>query len=815
MSSSLHATLSRQLLFVAATGLVLGVGGAASAADGAGGGGDAAEHLVEVTGRQAKALAADTGLAAMPYSLQDTPQAVTLIPEEQLRQQNVATLDQALRNVPGITVAIGEGGTLNGDQFKIRGQNAQDDIYVDGLRDFGVYTRDSYDISEIQVLKGPSGAMFGRGSVGGVINSISKTPALDQHAEVYGSVGAGDYYRATADINHQFGEHAAIRVNLMANSNKVVDRDIVGSDRWGVAASAGFGLQTDTSLVLNYLHQHDNRTPDYGITIVQRPGDLVALPATENGVPRQTFLGYTSDEDRTTADVLTAKFRKTFKDNLVLTSDSRLGYYRRYFQYTPVDRCDATAATNYCAVKLFGSDPHSAIAGFGGGGPYDQNAWGAQNITALRAKFDLGPFRNDLIFGWDLSYQSNDKTFYAYRLPPGFAYVLGAGTIAKSNIGRLLFDPDHNPPPGYVPYIPSMGDLMNSSATPTTVLSSNGISNDYGAFVTDRLWLNDQWSVIGSLRYDRYLSDYTTTTVAGVVTPLSANSNLVNPRASLVYEPSGSQTVYVSWGRSANPVGTSVVGAATAIAVTAKDLQPETSETWEAGAKMGFLDNRLAVTASLFDVKKNNAVQTDPATGLVEAQSGERQEIRGVELGLIGRITPAWTINLNYTYLDAEIKESYLNCSVAPGTLPPNNPTGVVCPAGASAATATPNTFALGRQVTFTPKHAASLWTTYDLADVMPGLTIGGGVTYQSKLYLSYAMASASYATPGAVVPFKLAQAPSNLQLDGFIGYSHGRYSIALNAYNLTDRLNYSQVFANRAVPAQGRSFVLTVGAAF
>ena len=114
----------------------------------------------------------------MPTTLQDTPQVVNVIPEQQLKQQKIVTLEQALRNVPGITVAIGEGGTLSGDQFKIRGFDSKDDVYIDGLRDFGAYTRDSFNYEEVQVLKGPSGAMFGRGTTGGAINTVSKRPRL-------------------------------------------------------------------------------------------------------------------------------------------------------------------------------------------------------------------------------------------------------------------------------------------------------------------------------------------------------------------------------------------------------------------------------------------------------------------------------------------------------------------------------------------------------------------------------------------------------------------------------------------------------------
>src|SRR3569832_469403 len=98
-----------------------------------------------------------TGLNVLPTTVQDTPQAINVIGQEQMRQQGVTSLEQALRNVPGITVSIGEGGTLAGDQFKIRGFDAKDDVYLDGLRDFGAYTRDSFNYEEAQVLKGPSG----------------------------------------------------------------------------------------------------------------------------------------------------------------------------------------------------------------------------------------------------------------------------------------------------------------------------------------------------------------------------------------------------------------------------------------------------------------------------------------------------------------------------------------------------------------------------------------------------------------------------------------------------------------------------------
>ena len=154
----------------------------------------------------------------------------------------------------------------------IRGFDAKDDVYVDGLKDFGAYTRDSFNYDEVQVLKGPSGALFGRGTTGGVVNTQSKTPRRESRYSATGYLGNGDYYRGLVDLNHAITDNAAVRLNVMANATGVVDRDFIKSKRWGVAPSVAFGLDSDTRFTVSYLHQHDRRIPDYGIVVTQRPG---------------------------------------------------------------------------------------------------------------------------------------------------------------------------------------------------------------------------------------------------------------------------------------------------------------------------------------------------------------------------------------------------------------------------------------------------------------------------------------------------------------------------------------------------------------
>jgi catecholate siderophore receptor len=763
-------------------------------------------------------LGNDTGLATLPGTVQDTPQAIIVIPQQQLKEQGVTSLEQALRNVPGITVAIGEGGTLNGDQFKIRGFDAKDDVYVDGLRDFGVYTRDSFSFQEVQVLKGPSGTMFGRGSTGGVINTISKTPFLGEFFSADAYVGNGPYYRGLVDVNTQIGETTAVRINLMGNANHVVGRDLVKSDRWGFDGAIAFGLGTGTKLTLNYLHQDDNRIPDYGIPVAQAPGSLIAQPVSQYRVPRSSMLGYFTDTDETHADVFTERLSHKAAPWLTLTSDTRAGFYSRYFQYTTIDRCDASLATAFCASRLFGADPQTAYGGIGGSGPYSMRAWGLQNISTARADFDLGMFRTEMIAGIDVSYQSNKKSFYYYTLPPTsqFTYLLGNGTASRANIGRNLFAPDHNPPANYAAFPYNSAGLactgvnpcvLNGLVTTATATSSgrtDGDATDLGVFLTDRLWFTDEWSVIGGLRFDRYNSEFNNFLINGTAAQLKSDSNLVSPRASLVYEPDTTKTFYFTWGRAARPQGASVVGDATAIALTTKDLEPEITNSYELGAKYGFFDGRLAVTGSLFSEEKNNATQTDPGMGFLQAQSGEKQKVQGFELGLTGKVFDALSLSAGWSHLDSKTEESFANCA----TLTAASITGVACPAGVAVGTPVPNLAIIGRQVIFVPKDAGSFWASYDAMQFVPGLSFGGGVTYQSKMPVR----DNALSPAGAPALASIAEIPDTISLDAFIAYEFGAYRVSLNGYNLTDRLNYVQAFGNRGVPAPGRTVIVSVG---
>jgi catecholate siderophore receptor len=242
---------------------------------------------VDVQDQRSRYISNNLGLARLPQPVRDIPQSITIVPQEMMQEQAVTTFRDALRNVTGISLAAGEGGGAQGDNLTLRGFSARNDYFLDGIRDQGSYTRDVFNIEAIEVLKGPSAVLFGRGSTGGAINQVSKTPRLEPLYTASVSVGTGQLLRGTADINQPLSKTVALRVNLLAHDSETVDRNEAHAQRFGLAPSITFGLGTPTQLTLSYLVQTEDNIPDYGIPY------LFGQPAP---VDRSNFYGL-ADED--------------------------------------------------------------------------------------------------------------------------------------------------------------------------------------------------------------------------------------------------------------------------------------------------------------------------------------------------------------------------------------------------------------------------------------------------------------------------------------------------------------------------------------
>jgi catecholate siderophore receptor len=205
-------------------------------------------------------------VASQKYTelIRDTPQTISVVSQKTLEQQGVNTLRDALRNVAGISLAAGEAGA-QGDNLTIRGFSARNDIFLDGMRDFGSYYRDPFNYESIDVFEGPTSATFGRGSTGGVVNQESKTPQAARFISGSLQFGSDLTRRITADVNQPLGQNTAFRLNVMGHDSQVAGRNVAENRRFGVAPSLAFGLGTTTRLTLGYYHQQADDNPDYGV----------------------------------------------------------------------------------------------------------------------------------------------------------------------------------------------------------------------------------------------------------------------------------------------------------------------------------------------------------------------------------------------------------------------------------------------------------------------------------------------------------------------------------------------------------------------
>ncbi len=187
--------------------------------------------------------------------LRNLPQTVSVVPRAMIEQQGATTLSEVLRNVPGLTIAAGEGGVPAGDNLTLRGFSARNDVFVDGVRDLGPQSRDPFNLEQVEVIKGPQSAFTGRGSTGGSINLVSKLPDLNCYIGASMSLGNASMQRFTADVNLPlarlgFGERTAFRMNLLAHDAGVSGRDVVENERRGLAPSLLFGSGTPSRLTL-------------------------------------------------------------------------------------------------------------------------------------------------------------------------------------------------------------------------------------------------------------------------------------------------------------------------------------------------------------------------------------------------------------------------------------------------------------------------------------------------------------------------------------------------------------------------------------
>jgi catecholate siderophore receptor len=545
----------------------------------------------------------------LPTSIAETPQSITVVPRELMQEQAVSSVREALRNVTGISLAAGEGG-FSGDNLTLRGFSARGDFFIDGIRDAGQYSRDPFFMDSIQVLKGPSSIMFGRGSTGGVINQTTRLARAGNFGDMTISAYSSGGVRATGDINLQAGD-VAIRSQFMGSRIDVAGRDHVYQSRYGVAPSITIGLNSPTTLTLSYLHQEEENVPDYGIPY--RNG----VPL---NVPRNTFYGVSGqDRERTVTDVFTARAQHVFNDAVTLRNTFRMGSYSRELNATAPRIATTTstggvynALTTPLSQVLIRREPQVRSG-------YDSII---VNQTEALLNLQTGPISHRALVGIEVGRESSEVVRYAF----------GTATNGRPNASALN--------PNYyadAPFIRTTGSDIRT------------VANTLALYFVDQIRLHEMVELQLGARWDRFEADYRNR-AAVTNNRFARTDEAATWRAALVFQPTPRIRTYFAAGTSFNPSAESLT-----LAANNAQLGPESNITYELGGSWEAIDG-LRLTGALFRIEKTNARTSDPSGNLQVLDGVVR--VDGVEIGVQGRPLPNWNVYAGYTYLNSEIIRS-------------------------------------------------------------------------------------------------------------------------------------------------------------
>ncbi|MDP8566697.1 TonB-dependent receptor [Methylophilus aquaticus] len=529
---------------------------------------------------------------------QDVPQAVTTLTRELLHDQQVGSLREALRNVVGLSVNAAEGGRA-GDNFNLRGFYTFGDIYLDNMRDTAQYNRETFNLEQVDVLRGSAAMLFGRGQAGGVINQVTKMAELQDKNTLTGSLGNYDYHQVTGDFNKKLTETSAIRVNVMDRHEETYRKnpttgDRPEFDRQGIAISFGAGIGTENEFFLNHVYTQTRDVPDFGIRFFnKRPQSNTA-----NGASDKTFWGASNNFDDSDTRITTGIFTHKFDDNTQLRTQLRhASYQRAYWAKLP----PGNTATP--ALPTVNSSVGSNQARY-----LDYETINLQ--SDFSTKLELAGMKHSLLTG--IEYLNENS----YR-----ANLVDLDSSSGFNFKRHTYD----------------------RSNPTKYDADN-----YAVYVQDSVEFIPNWTALAGIRRDEMKANYS----AATSPKLDFGEN--SYRTGLSWQPNSDRHYYVTFSDSFSPT-------ADLYQFTTVRQPAERARTLELGSKWLFMDGDLAVRTALFTTTKDWERNTDLSTAANNPILTKRRRTNGVEFEVTGKVTDRWDVFAGVAFLDARIINPAVN----------------------------------------------------------------------------------------------------------------------------------------------------------
>jgi catecholate siderophore receptor len=558
-----------------------------------------------------------------PEPMLNTPKTITVLSKEVLEDKNATTLKEIGRSTAGVTLGSGEGGNAFGDRFFIRGFDARNDVFIDGIRDPAVSIRENFFTEQIEILRGPASSYAGRGTAGGAINIVTKQAGDTNFKRMDTEFGTDRTKRVTIDVNQVIDPTFSVRTGGMFQDANVAGRDYVTDNRWGSFISTKYTPTSDIKITTNYVHTDLSGLPDFGVPYYKKGN----VPVTSAGIPRGNWYGFLNRDFQTARqDFGTGTIE--YKVNEAITLSSKVRGEHSLLNYIgTLPQNPNTTSPN----PLLWTTTASAQSRL-----QNVDVWANQNEATF--KLDTGGVKHTAVFGVEYANENISIDRYA-----GLASELAGSAFTSTGAvtGVNLYSPQYT-------NIPFGSPSLTGNPTRYGVNTSS-------VYVMDTANWQDTIIVNGGIRYDGYNMSSSTNSPKY----LKMNADLVNYNVGLVYKPTSIGSVYAAYATSANPFGSELDATGTDYggvpANTAILLGPERNKAAELGTKWELADRHLLVSAALFQTTKDNARETN-AAGLLTSNAAYR--IQGIDIEAEGKITDRWSIFGGIVLMQSRVTQS-------------------------------------------------------------------------------------------------------------------------------------------------------------
>jgi len=728
-----------------------------------------------------------------PEPLLNTPKTVTVLSREVLEDKNATTLKQAVLSTAGVTLGTGEGGNAFGDRFFIRGFDARNDVFIDGVRDPGVSVRENFFTEQVEILRGPASSFAGRGTAGGAINIVTKQATTDKSFyDMDTTFGTDQTKRVVLDVNQVISPTLAVRAGGLFQDANVAGRDYVTDNRNGGFVAATWTPVDAVKVTADYVHTNLFGIPDFGVPYY-RPGatgsgsqqftSTVGGPFPDFGVNRNNFYGLVyRDFFNTGQDFGTINAEVHVTPDLTLSDKVRVSRSVNNYLGT---LAEAAITTNpNPALWTVSANPQSRY----------QVTDVLANQSEATYKFNDGVgFSHTALAGVEVSRETSSIDSYTGLS----SEALPGGTTTGSIAGVNVFNPQDT--------------FLATGLNPVLTGRPTNIAIDTASgYILDSANYHDLLILNGGIRYDDYnihTSGYGTGGLSSVFGQQAAEFGMPNFNLGLTLKPRPNGSVYVAYATSSNPVGAEFDGTSTAygglanvVAGNANQIfGPEQNKAIELGTKWELFDRHLLLTAALFQTTKDNAREAFNVTSTANQTAscpyigttvsciiaGASYYVRGLDLGVGGKITDKWSVFGGLVLMQSQVTQSNVPHANIPQPLL--------------------YTSNVGLPLANVAHQSFSMLSKYQLNDTWE---LGGQAVYRSKIYGGTLLA----ANQGTSIP-------SYWRFDAFAEAKVDKHwTVKLFVNNIFDKRYYDALYQSAlpfALEAPGRAAYLVISAKY